>query len=319
MSTSVFDEIRAGCAAVAERARAVRIDDARLRDFALELVAQPPREEADPSRRPWDEAETTLAFVVTLDAVNFGSGWFPLLRKREGRSGYRTIAGALEARFRQEGPFSARELQVLTPEHCATLFDQPTGTEIDALMAHFSRALVDLGHWLERRFGGSFARMVEAAEARAETLVGLLDEMPLYHDVSRYGELRVPFYKRAQITAWDLACAFGGKGYGRFDDLDELTLFADNLVPHVLRRAGVLHYTPALSTRIDAGTPLEPGSPEEVEIRACAVVAVERCVALARTEGHHVNAARLDGWLWNRGQSPEIKAHPRHRARSVYY
>jgi hypothetical protein len=319
VTASVLDEIRAGCAAVAERARSVRIDDARLREFALELVAQPPPEDADPSRRPWDEDETTLAFVVTVDAVNFGSGWFPLLRKREGRSGYRTIAGALEARFRRAGSFSARELQTLTPERCAALFDQPTGTEIDALMAHFSRALVDLGEWLERRFEASFVRMVEAAGRRAETLIGLLAEMPLYRDVSRYGELRVPFYKRAQITAWDLACAFGGMGYGRFDDLDALTLFADNLVPHVLRRAGVLHYTPELAARIDAGTRLEPGSPEEVEIRACAVVVVERCVAIARAEGHDVNAARLDGWLWNRGQSPEIKAHPRHRARSVYY
>jgi hypothetical protein len=315
----VFDAIRAGCAEVAKRARSVRIDDARLREFALELAANPPHEDADPSRQSWAEPETTLAFVVTVDAVNFGSGWFPVLRKREGRSGYRTIAGALEARFQQEGPFSARELRAFTPARCATLFDQPTGTEVDALMAHFSRALTDLGDWLERRFAGSFVGMVEAADGRAETLLALLDEMPLYHDVSHYDELRVPFYKRAQITAWDLASAFGRQGYGRFDDLDSLTLFADNLVPHVLRRSGVLHYTPELAARIDDGTRLEAGSHEEIEIRASAVVVVERCVAIARAAGHDVNAARLDGWLWNRGQSPEIKAYPRHRARSVYY
>ena len=316
---SVFDEIRSACAAVAERARLVRIDEARLPHFVKELVASPPDDDVDPTRRPWRDPETTLAFVVTVDAVNFGSGWFPVLRKRDGRSGYRTIAGALEARFRDAGPFSAHELQTLTPARCAELFDQPTGTEVDALMAHFSRALVDLGAWLERRFAGSFATMVEAAEGRAETLVSLLCEMPLYRDVAAYDELQVPFYKRAQITAWDLASAFSGEGHGAFRDLDSLTLFADNLVPHVLRRSGVLHYAPELGDRIDAGVRLEPGSLEEVEIRACAVEVVERCVALARAEGHDVNAARLDGWLWNRGQSPEIKAHPRHRARSVFY
>ncbi len=27
----------------------------------------------------------------------------------------------------------------------------------------------------------------------------------------------------------------------------------------------------------------------------------------------------LDVWLWNRGQRPEYKARPRHRARTVFY
>ena len=31
-----------------------------------------------------------------------------------------------------------------------------------------------------------------------------------------------------------------------FDDLRRLTMFADNLVPHVLRIEGVLHYSPDL-------------------------------------------------------------------------
>ena len=42
--------------------------------------------------------------------------------------------------------------------------------------------------------------------------------------------LPTPFFKRAQITPNDLALA----GVAEFDDLDRLTIFADNLVPHVL-------------------------------------------------------------------------------------
>ena len=56
-----------------------------------------------------------------------------------------------------------------------------------------------------------------------------------------------------------------------------------------------------------------------MEIRACAVHAVERCVESLRRSGSRTTAQRLDYWLWNRGQLPEMKAHPRHRARSVYY
>jgi hypothetical protein len=35
--------------------------------------------------------------------------------------------------------------------------------------------------------------------------------------------------------------------------------------------------------------------------------------------GRTVTPQRLDYLLWSRGQSPSIKAEPRHRARSVFY
>ena len=143
--------------------------------------------------------------------------------------------------------------------------------------------------------------------------------MPFYRDVSRYEDLEVPLYKRAQLTAADLAAAFRGEGPGRFRDLDRLTLFADNLVPHVLRREGVLVLDASLGRRIDSGWLVAAGSPEEVEIRAVSVHAVELCVAEIERGGGRATAQALDAALWQRGQSPEMKAHPRHRTRSVYY
>ena len=86
------------------------------------------------------------------------------------------------------------------------------------------------------------------------------------------------FYKRAQITGSDLELA----GVASFGDIDRLTIFADNLVPHVLRCDGVLVYDERLAAHIDAGRRLRPG-PQEREIRACAVHA---CALLARADGH---------------------------------
>ena len=129
----------------------------------------------------------------------------------------------------------------------------------------------------------------------------------------------IPFYKRAQITASDLAAAFGETGLGAFRDLDDLTLFADNLVPHVLRCAGVLVYDEVLVQRIDAAEDIEAGSPPEVEIRAVAVHAVEGLVARIRELGAATTARELDTLLWTRGQCPAIKATPRHRTRSTFY
>ena len=117
------------------------------------------------------------------------------------------------------------------------------------------------------------------------------------------------FYKRAQIVSSDLALA----GVAEFSDLDRLTIFADNLVPHVLRVDGVLRYEPALAARIDREELLPPGR-EEREIRACALHA---CELVSERTG--VAPKAIDNWLWTRGQEPRYKAVPRHRTRTVFY
>lgn len=315
----VLDRVRGACARVAESARHVRIDGDALEELAADL-ASASEPSPDPVHRPLGDEATTLAFVVTLDAVNFGSGWFPELRKRPGCSGYFTIATGLRERFEATGPLPAAALVETKAEDCAEIFGQRgAGAGAAELMELFARALRELGAWLLARHAGRFEGPVEAAGGSAARLVEALAEMPLYRDVSRYRGLEVPFFKRAQITACDLAAAFDGRGHGRFGDLDRLTMFADNLVPHVLRCEGVLVYASELAARVDAGALLTHGSPEEVEIRGVAVHAVERCVEQCQHSGVETSARSLDQLLWSRGQTPEVKAHPRHRTRSSFY
>jgi hypothetical protein len=322
MSTpSLFDLIRERCHEVTRRARYVSIDDDGLRDFARRLATEPwPEADLDPAHHFEGSDAEVLAFMICLDAINFGSGWFPLLRKLDGLSGYRTIATACKNRFEAEGVATGSWLRGATPESMADLLGQDLAdVEVARLMDLFATAWRDLGNWLLERHDDRFEEVVTRANRSAERLVWMLSEMPLYRDVMRYEGLEVPLYKRAQITAADLHLAFGGRGAGRFDDLDRLTLFADNLVPHVLRCEGVLVYASTLAATIDAETLLEVGSPAEVEIRAVAVEAVERLVRELTFLGRPTTAHALDGLLWNAGQAPSIKARPRHRARSTYY
>jgi hypothetical protein len=136
-----------------------------------------------------------------------------------------------------------------------------------------------------------------------------------FADTSDYGGLSLPFLKRAQIAAADLQRA----GVAGFTDLDRLTMFADNLVPHVLRLDGILRFDPDLVARIDGEELIEHGSVEEVEIRACAVHAVELLVAAGPEPAPRLTAAAVDQLLWERGQLPRYKASPRHRSRCTAY
>ena len=89
-------------------------------------------------------------------------------------------------------------------------------------------------------------------------------------------------------------------------DLPVLTLFADNLVPHVLRLDGVLAFDDDLVARIEREELLEHGSPEEVEIRACAVHAVELLVAAHEA----TTATAVDNALWHRGGGAALQGAP---------
>ena len=296
----LLDGIRASAAAIAGSSQFVSIEHDRVAEYARSLpVDKALTPSLDPATHYLGAPDETLAYVVTLDAINFGSGYFPHLRKRPGMSGYFTVASGLKDAW----PISLSRLAELSPSACASMFGQSLDDPAVAeLMDLFAQALHQLAKFVTAR--GAFRSLVDSAEGSAERLASMLAEMPFYRDVG--------FYKRAQITAADLHTA----GVATFTDLDRLTIFADNLVPHVLRVDGVLRYEPELLERINRAQLIPSGSREEQEIRANAVHAVE---LISGALDRSVSPMQLDYLLWNRGQAPSYKAQPRHRARTVFY
>ncbi len=299
------DEVRAACAQIAAEARFVQID----LDAAAELQpAQPPA--LDPECHYLEGEPADIAdYMLALDAINFGSGWFPTLRKAtlhgEPLSGYFTVAWSLAEHVRAHGPPSSAWLTSVSAVEIAQILGQRADHE---LMNLYAQALRALGRFLACPPAPSSvpARraldLVEDCGGSAERLA-----QTLAHGMAMFDDRG--FYKRAQIVANDLALA----GVANFDDLDRLTIFADNLVPHVLRCDGVLVYDELLAARIDGGEILSLSGAER-EIRACALHA---CELISKRTG--VPARMIDTWLWTRGQLPEYKARPRHRCRTVFY
>ena len=292
MALSLGDSVREHGAAIAAQARSVRIDV-----DALETLEPGPSPELDPQRHYLEGPTADVAdYLLVLDAINFGSGWFPTLRKRVGSSGYFTVAWALADRWRAGAGWTSAQLRAMRTEEVADTLGQARDHE---LMALFAQALRELGHFLGPRRA---LDLVADARGSALRLAELLSSgMTMWHDKG--------FYKRAQIAGSDLALG----GVAEFGDLDALTIFADNLVPHVLRCEGVLVYDERLAAHIDAGRLVRPG-PQEREIRGCAVHA---CALIARRTG--MTERDIDNALWYRGQRPDHKARPRHRTRTIYY
>jgi hypothetical protein len=278
------DDVRRHCAAVATAARHVRIDPAAEiaaggisgLDATLHFLEGPP--------------EDVARYVLILDAVNFGSGWFAELG---------TDTDALTKRLTEHtrahgAPWTAAELRTLDAKEVGATLGFDPGHQLTRL---YTEALNHLGTFLGDR------PVLELAGDSAERLAAQLTAgMPYFADTG--------FYKRAQIAANDLHLA----GVVAYPDIDRLTIFADNLVPHVLRLDGVLVYSDELAARVDAGIELPAGGEHERELRACAVHA---CEGLARRLG--VAPAVLDNWLWNRGQNPPYSERRPHVTRTVFY
>lgn len=313
--------VRTSCRRASDDFQWLRINRPAIDELAADLLGDPilagsstsaPHppvgEEQTLSQQP-DEATALLVFA--LDTINFGSGYHDIVRKRPGMSGATTMSSSLRDYVGFTGALTGERLRRMTDSDCSQIF----GQELDdgasgELMSRFATALNDLGHWLLEADDSALAA-IAAADHDAPTLAGNLTAMPYFRDVEVLNGVQVHFYKRAQIAAADLARELPHLGLQR---LGELTAFADNLVPHVLRVDGVLQYDETLASRIDQGTLLEPGSREEIEIRAAGVVVVEELAARLGLRAMDVDLA-----LWTRGGQPSYKAIRRHRARSVFY
>ena len=304
---TVVEHIREACEWVAANAQHVSIERHAVPGYAATL---PPGPTPTRARAPLVSAarERLAAFWLTLDSINFGSGWFPTLRKPAGRSGYHTIAEALRTRFERDGAFTAEDLAGIDRAQIACVLDQDPEHQ---LMELFADSLGDLGRRLTIDYSGRFDGPLDHAGDSAVKLAELLAGWTCFADSSSYRGRAIPFLKRAQIAAADLHRA----GAARFTDIDRLTMFADNLVPHVLRLDGILRLAPALVEAIEREQLLQHGSPEEVEIRACSVHAVELIVG----ERPGACAAEIDQLLWERGGRARYKAAPRHRCRCTAY
>src|SRR4051794_20506785 len=175
------DDVRRHCAEVAAQARSVRIDATALDGVE---PSEPP--ELDPQVHYLEGAPEDVArYLLALDAINFGSGWFPLLQKRPGLSGYFTVAWNMSDDWRARGPWSAGDLRAMTTERIASALRQSPALE---LMSLFAQALREFGRLLGD--GGALDLIEDARGSSQRLATRLATECALFADRG--------FYKRAQ-------------------------------------------------------------------------------------------------------------------------
>ena len=110
--------------------------------------------------------------------------------------------------------------------------------------------------------------------------------------------MRQVFYKRAQIFVGDLngMCPL-------LKGLEQLTGFADYRILRGLLSWDVIDITPELRARIMAREELCPGSEDEVEIRATALVTIRAIQQLFAEHRRRIDAYRVDWFTSSYGEA----------------
>lgn len=324
--------VRTSTRSVMDHATSVAIDPARVADVARSLAtmtvgsptwAHPLHWKGDPAR--------TAMWVFVLDALNFcfwSHSADPDHRWRvtwggETHDGYWALAAALSRGVAEGLPLhDPKWLATIDAARVAHLL-RPASAETPGIPRFNDRVanLRELGEGL-LQIGGETAALdlVQAARGSAVRLVQeVVSRFPSFDDTATLDGATVRLYKRAQILVADLAGAFDGAGPGAFTDLDQLTAFADYKVPQVLRRFGLLVYSPDLAATIARREWIPAGAREEIEIRAATVQAVELLREASQANGRRLSASEIDWLLWMAGQSLPRAAEPYHRTSTVYY
>lgn len=301
---------------VVKQAEHVALDEEALRASARELAQQSLGFVWDGIHFR-DGTARTVQYLFVLDSLNFCFWPEPRWRYR-GHDGYIALAMALTEAVGRETPIL--EAAFLAQIDGTQLRDILDGENEIPLLDERVKVLREAGMVLQEKYDGQAARLVERAGRSVVRLVELLaQDFSSFRDEASYRGRTVYFYKRAQIFCADLYGAFGGQSWGEFSDIDRLTAFADYKVPQVLRHLGVLRYSAELAQRIDRREELPAGSPEEIEIRAHTIWAVELLKRELEQLGRPLRSFEIDWLLWNLGQREEFRQKPYHRTKTIFY
>lgn len=236
----------------------------------------------------------------------------------ESYSGYWGLAASLKKAMEKGVPvIAAGYLASISEDDAHGIFH---GRGVIPMLGERVANLREAGRVLLSRWSGRIIHLLDAAHRNVLELVPLIvNSFPSFRDEALYEGRRVYFWKRAQLFASDIHHACSGTEWGALHNVNELTAFADYKLPQVLRELGILQYDNMLERQVSKRRDIVSQSREEIEIRAATIWAVEQLKEEFHRQGHTVNSARVDNWLWSLGQLDTFRSEPYHRCRTIYY
>jgi hypothetical protein len=319
-----FDDIKTSCRFVAENADDVSIDADNLKKFAAAIKPAALKHwlEGSCSLPVGTPPEKALIFPLLVDSAVFCFWKEPKWRKI---SAGKTLGGSLSLVKCYTDALNAG-LDLLSPQTWLDMtFDDyknlmrgDTGTELIMLDQRFAFLQKNMRTLLEKYDGSALDFTGQGASG---ILNALISQFSGFDDICAYKGRPVYLLKRAQLAISDLD-SFCRKYFGRpINGAEKLVACPDYKLPQILRRHGVLNYTPKLSELVDNKKEIPFGSPMEVELRASTLHAVG--LITEEFNKRHPDTPRpsieINDLVWTMSQNDATPIKPHHRTLTHFY
>ncbi|KAL4238109.1 hypothetical protein ACF0H5_002821 [Mactra antiquata] len=276
--------------------------------------------------------KAALDWIFVADTLNF-SFWSAddtekYVVKYGGKdyTGYWSLCAAMNRAIDEGIPVTDPQYYAnITKDQLAHIFRSDSDYEIP-MFAQRLEVLQDAGQVLLQQFNGNFANVIEQCNKSAQSLIKIVVEhFKSYRDETKYEDEDVAIYKRVQILVADIWACFEGEGYGEFNDIETITMFADYRIPQALVYFGALKYSDDLMEFLKQDKMMTSGERLEVEIRGCSIWATELIAEETRKllsdTNITVNSILIDHYLWDyrREFADKMTDIPFHKIRCIYY
>ena len=165
--------------------------------------------------------------------------------------------------------------------------------------------LNEVGETLVSKYDGDWINFIEDGPkklyANGEGLVErLITDFQRFDDFSIYENEKIYFLKLAQLAFWGIHRELSST-YFYIEDMENMTAFADYIIPVALQAFGITKHTPELEKNINEGVLIERDSKEEIEIRAATIYATAKMtesINELKNRKEKVIIPQLDFKLW---------------------
>jgi len=183
----------------------------------------------------------------------------------------------------------------------------------------------ELGTVLDEKYKGHFYNLIEDSNYHAfkdgnGVVEKLVNDFPSYNDVSQYNGKEIKFYKRAQLAVGMLYARLQGTGLFDIKDIDDLTVYADYVLPVSLTMMGIMKKSEELENRIQNWKEIKKDSIEELELRAHTIYGADLLIKeVNKYRNKKINALQMDYQLWSETRKDVLKGYKHQLVKTIAY
>ena len=326
-----LENVRRSCRAVAQSSQCLlRIDEARAREIVDGIAVEDLKKSSHYMEVPlkFQSESAEVNFHVVLHLFNFAHGYRHPLHSLRQFGAWQTMKRGIEVLQERSstGVITATTLVELSRTQIIEIFDigirgatGGTSEELQPLVEMILEVARDSGERLLEMGLPDFASFIDVHRGDPKTdqlsAAWLVHQLatcfPAFNDRREWRDgQEVLFLKKAQLAVAELYQRFNKQNpaHFHFSDIDRFTVVCDNVLPCVLRALGILIMPGELLQRIDSRQPL-PAGPDEAELRAVAVTAVETMIEHGRGKFW---GKEIGDFLWTLGKDPLYRNIERH-------